>query len=49
MNQALTRLYLGSHQPECGIPSELGDLAQLRTLEAYSNTLTGPIPPQLGS
>ena len=31
------------------IPSELANLAKLRSLDFRSNTLTGPIPPELGS
>ena len=31
------------------IPTELGEIAQLRTLNFYSNTLTGGIPPALGN
>ena len=30
------------------IPSELGELANLRSLSLFNNDLTGPIPPELG-
>ena len=31
------------------IPSELGNLASLKTLYLFTNDLTGPIPPELGN
>ena len=42
-------LFLGSNQLTGKIPSELGDLANLRLLSLRDNQLTGGIPPELGS
>ena len=42
-------LFLGSNQLTGKIPSELGDLANLRLLSLRDNQLTGEIPPELGS
>ncbi len=44
----VTELSLPNNNLVGTLPSELGDLAQLRRLSLYDNDLTGPIPPELG-
>ena len=42
-------LHLWNNQLSGTMPSELGSLANLRTLALQDNKLTGPIPPELGN
>ena len=48
-NGRVTGLYLFNNQLTGAIPSELGNLANLETLELRWNQLTGEIPSELGS
>ena len=45
----VTRLVLGDNGLEGRIPSEIGKLAELRTLGLWANDLTGALPPELGA
>ena len=45
----VSRLALDSNSLSGPIPPELGNLANLTTLDLYSNNLSGPIPPELST
>ena len=47
-NGRVTKLNLYTNQLTGSIPTELGQLTQLKVLNLYSNQLTGPIPTELG-
>ena len=47
-NGQVVSLTLGGNNLSGPMPDEIGDLANLTTLQLYTNNLTGPIPAELG-